>query len=63
MIHEWQRVIKHARDHPNRKNIQVGYRISEVCQLSINSLVKRFLSGIVRNWSRYSYLHSHQLFG
>ncbi|KAI1728640.1 patched family domain-containing protein [Ditylenchus destructor] len=30
MIHEWQRVIKHARDHPNRKNIQVGYRISEV---------------------------------
>ena len=30
MIHEWQRVIQHCRENPNRRNSQIGYRIAEV---------------------------------
>jgi len=31
MNHEWQSVIKHCREQPNRKNLNVGYRVSQVC--------------------------------
>uniref|UniRef100_A0AC35U2Z8 SSD domain-containing protein n=1 Tax=Rhabditophanes sp. KR3021 TaxID=114890 RepID=A0AC35U2Z8_9BILA len=30
MIHEWQRVTKHCRESPNRRNSTVGFRIAEV---------------------------------
>jgi hypothetical protein len=30
MIHEWQRINKHCRDHPSRKSNQVGYRVAEL---------------------------------
>ena len=43
MIHEWQRVIKHCRDHPNRRNANVGFRVSEVSLLHFRSLSHPFL--------------------
>uniref|UniRef100_A0A915CR01 SSD domain-containing protein n=1 Tax=Ditylenchus dipsaci TaxID=166011 RepID=A0A915CR01_9BILA len=51
MIHEWQRVIKHCRDHPNRKNVDVGYRISEVLSeigpaIMISTLTNVFADGV-----------------
>ncbi|KAK0423832.1 hypothetical protein QR680_008355 [Steinernema hermaphroditum] len=51
MIHEWQRVTKHCRETPTRKNQQVGYRMSEVlCEVGpailISTLTNIFADGV-----------------
>lgn len=51
MIHEWQRVIKHCREQPNRKNCNVGYRISQVLvevgpAILISTLTNIFADGM-----------------
>ncbi|KAL7074554.1 hypothetical protein ACQ4LE_006640 [Meloidogyne hapla] len=51
MNHEWQSVIKHCREQPNRKNLNVGYRISQVLSevgpaILISMLTNVFADGI-----------------
>ncbi|TKR96549.1 hypothetical protein L596_010550 [Steinernema carpocapsae] len=51
MIHEWQRVTKHCRDQPTRKNSNVGYRMSEVLSevgpaILISTLTNIFADGV-----------------
>lgn len=51
MIHEWQRVCKHCRDHPSRKSMQVGYRVAEVLSevgpaILISVLTNVFADGV-----------------
>ncbi|CAD5208754.1 unnamed protein product [Bursaphelenchus xylophilus] len=51
MIHEWQRVCKHSRDHPSRKSMQVGYRVAEVLSevgpaILISVLTNVFADGV-----------------
>uniref|UniRef100_A0A915MMP9 SSD domain-containing protein n=1 Tax=Meloidogyne javanica TaxID=6303 RepID=A0A915MMP9_MELJA len=51
MNHEWQSVIKHCREQPNRKNLNVGYRVSQVLSevgpaILISMLTNVFADGI-----------------
>ncbi|KAI6225074.1 SSD domain-containing protein [Aphelenchoides fujianensis] len=51
MIHEWQRVCKHSREHPSRKSMQVGYRVAELLSevgpaILISVLTNIFADGV-----------------